>query len=353
MIFKEDIVVTTSNYVHDSFDPPLSNSPFFSRVSRSLLDLIPSNLFFTVENIVRAPVIVKCEGLNAAGSVKVKAATRMIDDLERAGTLTSGGTLVESSSGNLGIALSMIAAARGYRFICVTDANAASSSIKIMRALGAEVIVVTTMDVNGGYLGARIELIKTICAGDPSKVWVNQYANDSNWKAHYDTTGPEILSRFPKVDWLVIGAGTTGTLMGCARYFHRNSPLTRIVAVDAKGSVTFGTLPARRLIPGLGTSRCPEITDPTLPNEVIHVDETETISMCRALARQGVLVGGSTGTVLAGIAQIGDRIAKTNTVVTISPDLGSKYLDTIFDDQWVEQNFPGIEPSKHLTGLRK
>ncbi|MER9064098.1 2,3-diaminopropionate biosynthesis protein SbnA [Mesorhizobium sp. M0698] len=326
----------------------MSNQPFFSGVARSILDLVPPNLFFTLENIVRAPVIVKCEGLNAAGSVKMKAAIRIVDDLERAGTLTSGSTLVESSSGNLGIALSMIAAARGYRFICVSDANTASSSIKTMRALGAEVIVVTTKDANGGYLGARIELIKTMCAEDPSKVWVNQYANASNWKAHYDITGPEILSCFPKIDWLVIGAGTTGTLMGCARYFHRNSPLTRIVAVDAKGSVTFGTPPARRLIPGLGTSRCPEITDPTLPSEVIHIDETETISMCRALARQGILVGGSTGTVLAGIARIGDRIAETSTVVTISPDLGSKYLDTIFDDQWVEQNFPGLQASKSL-----
>lgn len=307
----------------------------------SLLDLIPSDLFFTLDGLAKVPVHVKCEGLNPAGSIKIKAATRIIDDLERSGTIKPGGTFIESSSGNLGIALSMLAASRGYKFICVTDLNASESSIKMMRAMNVEVIVVRNKDSNGGYLGARIELIKSMCAKDPQMVWINQYANESNWLAHYDTTGPEIARRFPSIDWLVVGAGTTGTLMGCARYFRKMSPSTRIVAVDAVGSVTFGTPPGRRLIPGLGTSRRPELVEPSIVDMVIHVNESETISMCRDLARRGLLVGGSTGTVLAGITKLDKSIREGETVVTISPDLGGKYLDTIFDDSWVAENFGG------------
>jgi 2,3-diaminopropionate biosynthesis protein SbnA len=309
-----------------------------------LLDLVPSDLFFSLTNVINNRIYIKCEGMNAAGSIKIKPAIRMIKDLKQCGRLGPDNTLIESSSGNLGIALSMIAAAEGYRFICVTDPNAAQDSIRIMRAMGTEVIVVTKKDANGGYLGTRIELIHSMCAEDPGMIWINQYANESNWRAHYDTTGPEILNKFGSVDWLFVGAGTTGTLMGCARFFRRASPNTRIIAVDAEGSVTFGGASGPRLIPGLGTSRPPEILSAEFVDEVVRVPERETVGMCKALARRGLLVGGSTGTVIAGIARLAERIRESDTVVTISPDLGSKYLDTIFDDVWVRRYFEGPLP---------
>jgi 2,3-diaminopropionate biosynthesis protein SbnA len=311
-------------------------------IAMSQLEQIRSDLFIVVEDVIRSPIHVKCEGLNVAGSIKLKPAVRMIEDLKRSGWLTSDSILVESSSGNLGIALSMIAAANGYRFICVTDPNATRSSLNTMRAMGTEVIVVTDRDANQGYLGTRIALIKSMCARDPRMIWINQYANEGNWRAHYDTTAPEILRRFPKVDWLFIGAGTTGTLMGCARYFRQASPTTRIVAVDAEGSVTFGAAAAPRLIPGLGTSSRPPILDARLISDMVQVSEPETIAMCRALARHGLLLGGSTGTVMAGIVHFADRIGATDIVVTISPDFGANYLDTIFDDAWVARHFPGF-----------
>jgi cysteine synthase A len=311
-------------------------------IPMSQLEQINSDLFIVVEDVIRNPVHVKCEGLNVAGSIKLKPAVRMIEDLKRSGSLTSDSILVESSSGNLGVAVSMIAATNGYRFICVTDPNTTLSSLNIMRAMGTEVIVVTDKDANQGYLGTRIALIKSMCARDPRMIWINQYANEGNWRAHYDTTAPEILRRFPEVDWLFVGAGTTGTLMGCARYFRQASPATRIVAVDAEGSVTFGAAAAPRLIPGLGTSSRPPILDARLISDVVQVSETETIAMCRALARRGLLLGGSTGTVMAGIVHFADRIAEADTVVTISPDLGANYLDTIFDDDWVARHFPGF-----------
>lgn len=319
--------------------PPLN---VWSQEQRSLLDIMPSDAFFSIKGIVVPPVFVKAEGLNAAGSIKLRTAARIIADMETSGTLRPNGTIIESSSGNLGVALAMIAARKGYRFICVTDANAAPASIQIMRAVGATVVVVAERDKNGGYLASRIRLIKEMCAKDTSIVWTNQYANESNWKAHYASTAADIYHGFGEIDWLVIGAGTTGTLMGCARYFREHSPRTKLVAVDTEGSITFGGLPGRRYIPGLGTSLPPAIAEPDLVDEIIYISEVETVKMCRQLAGGGVLVGGSTGTVLAGIASLRGRIDATHTVVTISPDLGSKYLDTIYNDEWVRKYFPTI-----------
>ena len=302
------------------------------------LDLHPSP-FFVLNELVSAPVHVKCEAFNVAGSIKMKPARRMLDDMEKRGALTTKSRLIESSSGNLGIALAMVAASRGYSFVCVTDPNASQESIKMIRAVGAQVIVVNKKDAEGGYLGTRIELIRAMCRDDPSLIWINQYANPSNWLAHYDSTAPEILGEMGKVDLLFVGAGTTGTLMGCIRYFKEFSPATRIVAVDAEGSVTFGTPAGRRRIPGLGTSCTPPILDRSLVSDVIHVPERETIRMCLRLAKRGLLVGGSTGTVLAGVVAYGDRIRADMRVAAIMPDLGEKYLDTIYNEQWVAMHF--------------
>jgi cysteine synthase A len=320
------------------FDGSRASGGPVSTLHASWLDILHSP-FFVLSDLVAAPVHVKCEAFNVAGSIKMKPARRMLDDLAKRGHLSKGSRLIESSSGNLGIALAMIAASRGYRFICVTDPNASQESIKMIRAVGAEVLVVDKRDAEGGYLGTRLELIRAMCRQDESLVWINQYANPSNWQAHYDTTAPEILDALGRVDLLFVGAGTTGTLMGCARYFKEHSPATRIIAVDAEGSVTFGTAPKRRRIPGLGTSCIPPIFDDSLVGEVIHVAEPDTIRMCRNLARRGLLVGGSTGTVLAGVLQYGARIEADMRVAAIMPDLAEKYLDTIYNDEWVKMHF--------------
>ncbi len=290
--------------------------------------------FFCIPDLAPAPVYVKCEALNIAGSIKLKPALRMVDGFVRRGLLSKTGTLIESSSGNLGVALSMVAAAKGYRFICVTDPNASEDSIKIMRAVGAEVIVVEEKDQNGGFLGSRIKLITSMCRNDNSLLWVNQYANEDNWISHYTSTAPEILERYPKVDKLFIGAGTGGTLMGCARYFRSFSPATHVVAVDVVGSITFGAPPGSRRIPGLGTSRRPEIIDDDFVSSVVHVTEQDTIAMCRRFAKRGLLLGGSTGSVLAGVAQACSIVQPDDVVVTIMPDMGFKYVDTIYNDEW-------------------
>jgi cysteine synthase A len=294
------------------------------------------DLYVDLRASLDQPLYLKCEGFNFAGSIKVKAAREMVEAAERDGTLTPGSIIVESSSGNLGVALSMIAASKGYGFICVTDSRCNLSTRLLIEALGSQVHVITEPDPIDGFLGARITHVRKLCASDPRYVWLNQYTNPGNWRAHYRTTGPAIARRFPQLDVLFVGAGTTGTLMGCARYMREWRPSVRIVAVDVVGSVSFGGPPARRMIPGLGMNIHPPLLDESLVDEVVLVEEADTIRACHRLARNGFLFGGSTGTVVSGASSWLDRHQTHGiTAVAIAPDLGERYLDTIYQTNWL------------------
>ena len=279
----------------------------------------------------------KCEGFNFAGSVKLKAATAMVEAAERDGILRPGSFLVESSSGNLGVALSMIAANRGYRFVCVTDARCNLATRRLMESLGTEVHVITEPDPELGLLGARKNHVRELCESDERFVWLNQYENPNAWKAHHATTGPAIAAEFPDVDVVFVGAGTCGTLMGVARYFRETAPHVRIVAVDSVGSVTFGGPAARRMIPGLGSGDRPPQLDESVVDDVVLVEEADTVRTCHRLARTGFLFGGSTGTVVSGAATwLAEHGTPGMTCVALAPDLGERYLDTIYQPHWVE-----------------
>ncbi len=292
-------------------------------------------LFVDLRQVVGHGLYLKCEGFNFAGSIKLKAASGMVAAAEREGRLRPGSVLVESSSGNLGVALSMIAANCGYRFICVTDSRCNPATRRLMEAFGAEVHVVTEPN-EGGLLGARLAHLHALCAADPSAVWLNQYGNPNAWRAHLDTTAPSISAQFPDLDVLFIGAGTTGTLMGCARWFRANRPEVRIVAIDTVGSVTFGQPAAPRMIPGLGMGVRPQFLDESFIDEVVHVSEPDAVAACRRLASRGFLFGGSTGTVVSGATRwLDERDAGDLVAVTISPDLGERYLDTVYQPDWV------------------
>lgn len=313
-------------------------------------------LYVDLRSIFGRQLFLKCEGFNFAGSIKLKAATEMVEAAERTGVLRPGSVLVESSSGNLGVALSMIAASKGYGFLCVTDSRCNLSTRLLMEALGAQVHVVTEPDPTEGLLGARINFVRATCASDPRYVWLNQYSNQDNWGAHYRRTAPAIARHFPDLDVLFVGAGTTGTLMGCARYFKERRPHVQIVAVDAVGSVTFGAPTARRMIPGLGTSRRPEILDDTYVDDVVWVEEPDTVRACHRMARRGFLFGGSTGTVVSGALDWLERNGSRDlTAVTIAPDLGERYLDTLYQLNWVEQLYGEdvlADPAERAAGSR-
>jgi N-(2-amino-2-carboxyethyl)-L-glutamate synthase len=294
-------------------------------------------LYVDLEPTFGQSLFLKCEGFNFAGSIKLKAATEMVEAAERDGVLRPGSVLVESSSGNLGVALSMIAANKGYGFLCVTDSRCNLSTKRLMQAFGSQVHVVTEPDRVGGFLGARINYVRALCASDDRYVWLNQYSNPQNWGAHYRSTAPAIARQFPQLDVLFVGAGTCGTLMGCARYFREWHRPVRVVAVDSVGSVTFGGAPGRRMIPGVGTSVRPPMLDQSYVDDVVHVEEAGTIRACHRLAATGFLFGGSTGTVVSGaMGWLSLNGWPDLTAVAIAPDFGERYLDTVYHTSWVQ-----------------
>ena len=232
-------------------------------IIESPVDLIFRDLFYRLRAFAEGhDVFLKLEGLNVTGSIKIKTALGLIEDLEKRGLAEPGKTvIVESSSGNLGLALSLLCAVKGYRFICVTDPNANHSTVRGMELHGAEVIVVEERDTAGGFLGTRLKVIDNILCSDPNAVWLNQYANIANKNVHAEQTGKEIADEFDKVDWLFVGTGTTGTLCGVSERLRQEFPRIKVVAVDPVGSVTFGGKPGRRTIPGIGTSVRPKLAD--------------------------------------------------------------------------------------------
>ncbi|MEX5295306.1 2,3-diaminopropionate biosynthesis protein SbnA [Kocuria sp. CPCC 205268] len=298
------------------------------------------SLFVDLEGVLGRRLYLKIEGFNFAGSIKLKPAREMVERAEQEGRVGPGSVLVESSSGNLGVALSMIAASKGYSFVCVIDPRCNPATRQLMESLGAQVDLVTEPDPVDGFLGSRLHHVQRLCASDDRYVWLNQYTSPGNWGAHYRWTAPEIDAQFPELDVLFVGAGTTGTLMGCARYFREHRPDVRIVAVDAAGSVSFGGAPATRLIPGLGMSVRPPQLDESFVDDVVLVEELDTVRACHRLAGRGFLLGGSSGTVVHGaMTWLADHHAQDATAVAVSPDLGRPYLDTIYQPDWVLDHF--------------
>lgn len=323
-----------------------------TRIIDSPLDAESGGVFLRLRDIRTADVYLKLEGLNPAGSLKLRPAVAMISRLEADGRLRPGyNEVIESSSGNLGVALALVCKVKGYPFTCVTDANVNPWAVKVMKAYGASVIVVRERDEEGGYLGTRLRLVRQLLSAAPQLVWTNQYANPANAGAHYALTAPEIHQAFPAVDYVFVGAGTTGTLVGCAAYFAKHSSRTRVVAVDTAGSVTFGGPTAPRHIPGLGTSRRPEIADLHEPHEVVLVPEADAVLACQRLRDMyGLLAGGSTGSVLAAVEQY--SLPPRSLVVAISADLGDRYVDTIYDPTWLDERFPAPNrPANHNLPL--
>ncbi|KJS53887.1 2,3-diaminopropionate biosynthesis protein SbnA [Streptomyces rubellomurinus] len=317
---------------------------------------VESDVYIDLRSSLGIPLVLKCEGFNLAGSIKMQPAARMVSAAQQDGVLGPDSVLIESSSGNLGVALSVIAASRGLRFVCVTDVNCNPATVTLMRALGAEVVVLDEPDPVDGFLGARRAHVRERCAEDPSYVWLNQYENPANWVSHYESTAAVIAKDFPELDTLFVGVGTGGTLMGCARYFREHRPGVRIVAVDSVGSVNFAGEPGKRHIPGLGAGApmpliAPELTA-GLVDEVIRVHEIDTIRTCRQLAGRGILLGGSSGTVTCAAAQwLAQHGASVDTAVAIAPDLGERYLTTIYDDTWVTDHYGRADFDQLLESL--
>ena len=309
-------------------------------IIESPLDIIFRDLFYRLRSFARGhDVFLKLEGFNVSGSIKVKTAIGLIEDLERRGIARPHETvIVESSSGNLGIALSLVCAIKGYKFICVTDSNSTHANIRGMELYGATVLVVNDRDADGGFLTNRFRMIDDILQSEPNAVWLNQYDNIANKNVHAAETANEIANEFEKVDWIFVGAGTTGTLAGISERLGHEFPKIKIVAVEPAGSVTFGGSPGKRNIPGIGTSLRPKLADLSNPDRIVAIDEATTVETCLSFVRDyHLLVGGSTGTVLAAVQKLASEFAPGDTIVAISADLGDKYLDTVYNPAWVQK----------------
>jgi 2,3-diaminopropionate biosynthesis protein SbnA len=311
------------------------------------------DIFIRLDGILRRSLAVKCEGFNFGWSIKLRTALFMVEAAERSGFIAPGTTLVESSSGNLGVALSVIAASRSMDFVCVTDPNCKQQDVALMRATGAVVEIVRTKDENGSYLGVRKERVKQLCARNPDHVWLNQYENPANVRAHHDTTAVSIDREFPDLDVLFVGVGTGGTLMGCLEYFRERGRATEIIAVDSVGSVNFHGKPAPRYIAGIGSSQPMTLIDEDRVDEVEWVYERDAVVMCRKLAHVGIVLGGSSGAVVQGACTWLERNDPDRrlSAVAVAPDFGPSYLDTVYDDDWCATRFPNFLAM--LDGLRQ
>lgn len=287
----------------------------------------------------------KLEGFNPGGSAKDRPALNILLEAMRTGAVKPWSVVIESSSGNLGIGLAQACRYLGLRFICVVDPKTTAQNIRILKAYGAEIDMVTEPDpVTGEFLQARIDRVQTLLETIEDSFWTNQYANLSNAQAHYRTTMHEIATELDgRIDYLFVATSTCGTLRGCAEYIRDHRLGTRIFAVDAHGSMIFGGPPAKRLIPGHGASRRPELFRAGLAEECVRVTDLDCVVGCRRLVwHEGILAGGSSGGVLMAVEQVADRIPRGAACALIFHDRGERYLDTIYSDEWVEEHFGNV-----------
>ena len=299
-------------------------------------------------------VFVKLELNNPAGSAKDRPADRMLNEAFDAGLLRPGGTVVESSSGNFGVALAQQAAYRGLRFVCVVDPRSSEVNRRLIQAYGGVLHMVTQPDpIHGDWLRARINAVEQLVAATPGAWWPNQYANVDNAAAHRDTTMPEVLESLGFAPTsLYVATSSTGTLVGCQECLQQGGHGTHVIAVDAKGSVLFGGEPAERCLPGMGAGVIPPMSKLAHPNRVARVDDLDCVVGCRVLVQtEALLVGASAGGVVSAYLRDQGRYTEEDTVVLIAHDGGARYLDTVYDDNWVDTELgcPAVELQQRVA----
>jgi O-acetylserine dependent cystathionine beta-synthase len=296
-------------------------------VSGGLLQAIGNTPLVELKHFARgaARIFAKLEWFNPGGSVKDRIAKAMVEDAEARGALAAGGTIVEATSGNTGVALAMVAAAKRYRCIIVMPEGYGHVKARLMQSLGAE-LVRTPADA---MMTAAVDRARQIVADTPGAYLVDQFHNPVNPRTHYETTGPEIAASVdgPIAAW-VAGVGTTGTFTGVARFLREKHPGIQRVAVEPQGSILGGGPPGPHEVEGIGLSKIWPICDPSLMDEILEIRDKEAFDTCRQLAREeGLTVGGSSGAAAAGALRMAERLGPGKTVVTLFPDCAERYPD--------------------------
>jgi len=299
--------------------------------------LVPLDKLFTSD----VKVFAKLEEFNLGGSVKARTAISLLRDAYNKGFISDSTTIVESSSGNLGIALATICGIIGLKFICIVDALTNLETIELIKSLGSEVIVIHEKDEGTqSLLETRLKRVKELLKSIPGTYWPNQYECVANPIAHH-TTMKEILDGLSNSpDFFFCAMSTCGTMRGCSEVIRKISPTTKIVGVDAAGSQIAGKSSEYRLLPGYGAGLQPPFFRRELADIYIKVRDVDAIRGCHVLREsEGLFVGASSGAIVAGITAMTKMHKLTGTITTLFPDGGERYCKTVYNNSWIEQKF--------------
>ena len=318
---------------------------------KNILEAIGNTPLVALNKVVdnnEALFLAKIETFNPGNSVKDRMALKMIEDAEEKKLLKPGGTIIEGTSGNTGMGLAIAAIIKGYKLICTTTDKQSKEKIDILKAMGAEVIVCPT-NVEPEDKRSYYSVAKKLADITTNSWYANQYNNLSNKLAHYESTGPEIWEQTEgKLTHFVVGVGTGGTISGVGKYLKEKNPAIQVIGIDTYGSVfkkyhETGVFDKKEIYPyiteGIGEDILPENVDFSVIDHFEKVTDEDAAVYTRRLAKEeGVFVGNSAGAAVAGLNQLKSKFEKDDVVVTLFHDHGSRYVQKMFNDNWMKEN---------------
>ncbi len=316
--------------------------------NKELLNLIGNTPIVQIQHLDTGPcqLFLKLESQNPGGSIKDRIAIAMVDAAEKEGKLKPGGTIVEATAGNTGVALAQVAIQRGYKCLLILPDKMSQEKIALLKAMGVQVVI-TRSDVGKGHPEYYHDLAKRLTSETKDAFYIGQFDNPANPKAHEETTAPEIWEQMNHdVDAIVCGVGTGGHLTGIGRYFKRVAPDVKMILGDPENSmladyVNHGITKqaGKWLVEGVGEDYIPTICDISLVSEAITVSDADSFKTARELSTQeAIFAGSSTGTVVHAALMYCRRQTKPQRVVTFVYDAGYKYLSKMYNDEWMKKN---------------